>query len=140
MTSETTPESRTTTYTNDLVAANYCASAAYSSLGDLAATADANGNHICCYYDSLHRLDDVGNNHQSTSNPCLRFRYDQSDGILGAKPAGVSTSNAVGRLTEAATDDCRWPITSVPAQLRAHDDDVLKIRFHSGLRINVYRR
>ncbi len=65
MTSEINPETGTTSYTYDSVTANYCASGAYSSPGDLVAKADANGNHVCYYYDALHRVTDIGNNRQS---------------------------------------------------------------------------
>jgi RHS repeat-associated protein len=104
LTSTTTPEGGTTTYIYDSVAANYCAVGAYSSPGDLVAKADANGNHTCYYYDGLHRLTDVGNNHQSTTNACKRFRYDSSANGYVSPPIGATFANTSGRLVEAETD------------------------------------
>ena len=108
MTSETNPESGTTSYTFDYVGANYCAAGvgAYSSPGNLVAKADANGNHLCYYYDPLHRLTAVGNNNQSATNPCHRFRYDNSTGFKGSIPAGITVAYTLGRMVEAATDNC----------------------------------
>jgi RHS repeat-associated protein len=101
----TTPEHGITTYTYDTVAANYCALAtAYTSAGNLVAVADANGNHVCYYYDLLHRLTDVGNNVQSTVNACKRFRYDSAVNGVVAAPPGYVGNNLVGRLVEAETD------------------------------------
>jgi RHS repeat-associated protein len=109
---EQNPENATTTYTYDSVAGSYCANTgAYSSPGDLVAKADANGNHTCYYYDVLHRVTDVGNNNQSATNSCKRFRYDNSLGVLGAKPSGITVNNGLGRMVEAETDTCASPIT-----------------------------
>ena len=109
MISESNPESGTTNYTYDSVAANYCAvGSAYTSNGDLVAKADANGNHVCYWYDSLHRVTDVGNNNQSANNPCHRFRYDNSTGIHSSYPSGMNPTpqHYWGRMVEAATDNC----------------------------------
>jgi RHS repeat-associated protein len=100
VTSETNPESGTTTYVYDSVSGTPCTA---TSRGDLIKRADANGNYTCFNYDALHRLTDVGNNNPSASNPGKRFRYDNTSGYPGStKPAG--TSNTLGRLAEAATD------------------------------------
>jgi RHS repeat-associated protein len=104
VTSTTTPEGGTTTNIYDSVAANYCAVGAYSSPGDLVAKADANGNHVCYYYDALHRLTDVGNNNQSTTNACKRFRYDSPANGYVSQPTGATFTNTSGRLVEAETD------------------------------------
>ena len=110
--SETNPESGSTTYIYDSVAANYCTSSpAYNSNGDLVAKSDANGTHICYYYDQLHRLTDTANNNESVTNPCQRFRYDNSTGVLGSIPSGVTVSNTFGHVVEAETDTCAAPIT-----------------------------
>ncbi len=142
MTSEINPESGTTTYVYDSLVSSDCGcSGSYSSSGDLVYKADANGNHVCYYYDALHRLTDVGNNHQGTNNPCLRFRYDNYNGILGSRPAGVSISNPMGRLAEAVTDDCSaWPITQASIVTdewfsyspRGETTDVWESTRHSG--------
>jgi RHS repeat-associated protein len=101
LTSETNPESGTKTYFYDSDS-TMCGNGAYTSHGDLVKTSDAAGNCVMGYYDTLHRLTDVGN---SAANPCKRFRYDNSSGYLGStKPAGLT--NTLGRLIEAATDAC----------------------------------
>jgi RHS repeat-associated protein len=100
LTSETNPESGTTTYGYDSVSGTLCAA---SSPGDLIKKTDANGNYTCFNYDALHRVTDVGNNNQSASNPAKRFRYDNTSGYAGStKPAGIL--NTLGRLAEAVTD------------------------------------
>ncbi len=62
MLTESNPESGTTTYIYDMISGSYCAvTNPYTSQGDLVATNDANGNHVCYWYnDPLHRLTDVG--------------------------------------------------------------------------------
>jgi RHS repeat-associated protein len=104
MTSETNPESGTTTYTYD-------SSACTSSAGDLVLKVDAASTGTCFYYDALHRLTDVGTN-RPTVDGCKRFRYDGSTGVLGSIPSGVSVANTMGRVAEVETDTCAWPITS----------------------------
>ena len=110
MTSETNPESGVTSYSWDSDS-TMCGNGAYTSNGDLVKTTDADGNCVMRYYDALHRLTDVGNNHYSATNPCKRFRYDNSTGVLGSRPSGVTSSNGNSRLTEAETDTCAWPVT-----------------------------
>jgi RHS repeat-associated protein len=103
LTSETNPESGMKTYVYD-TDSTMCGSGAYTSNGDLLKTTDAAGNCVMRFYDSLHRLTDVGNNTQSVSH-CKRFRYDNSAGYPGStKPTGLT--NTLGRLIEAATDKC----------------------------------
>jgi RHS repeat-associated protein len=53
LTSETNPESGTTSYTYDTIASGTCAATYY---GDLIKRVDANGNITCYAYDQLHRL------------------------------------------------------------------------------------
>jgi RHS repeat-associated protein len=110
MTQEVNPEAGTTTYVFDLTGSSACGGS-YSSPGDLVRKADANGNNICYYYDALHRLTDVGPNGPNATQ-CKRFRYDNSTGVLGSIPSGVSVSNPYGRPVEAETDTCASPITS----------------------------
>jgi RHS repeat-associated protein len=109
LTSETNPESGTTSYIYDTMGASSCNSA-YTSNGDLIRKADANGTNACYYYDSLHRLTDAATA-GPTANGCKRFRYDNTTGVLGSRPSGVSLANALSRLAEAETDTCAWPIT-----------------------------
>jgi RHS repeat-associated protein len=113
LTSEANPESQSQpkTYIYDSVGANYCLpnTAAYSSPGDLVATSDPIGNHVCYFYDALHRLTDVTNNVPSSANFCKRFRYDNVSNGVSTQPSG-STINAVeGRMVEAETDSCTSP-------------------------------
>ena len=108
LTSETNPESGTTTYGYDSVSGTNCTA---TSHGDLIKRSDANGNYICFNYDALHRVTDVGNNILGVANPCKRFRYDNTTGILGSIPSGVSSSYNFGRVAEAETDTCAWPVT-----------------------------
>ena len=105
LTSETNPESGTKTYVYD-TDSTMCGNGASTSYGDLLKTTDANNNCVMRYYDALHRLTDVGDVQE-----CLRFRYDNTGGVLGSKPSGVSVSNTLGRMAEAETDTCASPIT-----------------------------
>ncbi len=107
LTTESNPESGTTSYTYDSVSSTYCYGGE-TSAGDLVSKVDANSNRTCYYYDGLHRLTDVGNSNQSATNPCLRFRYDSSTGVTGSYPAGMNPTpqNYWGRMVEAATDNC----------------------------------
>jgi len=104
-TSEITPESGTKTYVYDTTSAMCNGGGPATYNGDLIMSTDATGNCRAYYYDGLHRLTDVGNNSQSASNPCRRFRYDNFGGYRGStKPPGLL--NTLGRLIEAATDSC----------------------------------
>jgi YD repeat-containing protein len=123
--SETNPESGTTTYTYDSVAANYCASTtAYSSSGDLVAQADADGHHVCYNYDGMHRMTDVTNNAESSTNVCKRFRYDAaSNGVTTAPTGYPSQPYASGRLVEAETDNCTTPTTPITDEWFSYNAD-----------------
>jgi RHS repeat-associated protein len=108
MTSETNPESGTKTYYYDSDS-TMCGLGPYTSNGDLVKTTDAAGICTTFKYDAQHRMTDVGSNESGSS--CKRFRYDNTTGVLGSRPSGVSTANTMGRLAEAETDNCSWPIT-----------------------------
>jgi RHS repeat-associated protein len=108
LTSETNPESGTKIYVYDSDS-TMCGNGAYTSAGNLVKTIDAVGNCVMRYYDALHRVTDVGTN--SGASPCKRFRYDNTSGVLGTIPSGVSVSNKLGHLVEAETDTCASPIT-----------------------------
>lgn len=110
--SETNPESGTTTYLYDIDGADTCGASGRNSYGDLVRKTDSNGNYTCYVYDSLHRVTGVGNNFDNAANPCRRFRYDNTMGVLGAIPAGVTISNPMGHLVEAETDTCVFPVTA----------------------------
>lgn len=141
--SEANPETNnlTTSYIYDSVAANHCTgSAAYSAPGDLVAIAFPNGNHVCYHYDALHRVTDTANNNQSATNPCRRFRYDNSLGVLGAIPTGITVHNVLGNIVEAETDTCASPITQSSIitdewfnySTRNENTDVYESTLHSG--------
>ena len=140
MTSETNPESGTTTYVYDTTTfADTCGSIGRTSLGDLVQRKDANGIVTCSLYDSLHRVTDVGNTSgNGTSNPCKRFRYDNSNGVTGTRPTGVTITNSLGRIVEAETDNCgAWPPTPISDEwfsysARGELTDVYESTPHSG--------
>ena len=107
MTSEINPESGTTTYVYDS-APNPCSWGQYNNPGNLIQKADANGDSTCFQNDALHRLIQVGNSNQSSSNPVKRFRYDSMSntdtGLNIPPPPGSAFSNTAARLMEAETD------------------------------------
>jgi RHS repeat-associated protein len=137
LTSETNPESGTTTYAFDSASGTACTP---NSPGDLIKKVDAIGTWTCFNYDALHRLTDVGNSIQNTANPCKRFRYDNTTGVLGSRPTGVSVNNVLGRLVEVETDTCAWPITQSTLitdewfsyTARGETSDVYESTLHSG--------
>lgn len=99
LTLETNPESGTTTYPYD----SYPGMA--NSPGDQMATIKQNGDGQYFYYDGLHRLQTV-----AWGGPdayfCKRFRYDNTTGVNGSIPPGITVNNPLGRLAEAETDNC----------------------------------
>jgi len=105
-----------------------------SYYGDMTKRTDAAGNYICPQYDALHRVTDVGTN----SGVCKRFRFDNSNGVTGTKPAGVTVSNGLGRLAEAETDNCSaWPPTPITDEWfsysnRGETTDLWQSSPHSG--------
>ena len=87
-----------------------------ASAGDLTCKTD-NINYTTYLYDTQHRVTDMlyGAFNGVTPGPttfCKRFRYDNSTGVLGTRPTGVTLSNQYGRLVEAETDDCTTPLTA----------------------------
>jgi RHS repeat-associated protein len=138
LTSETNPESGTTTYYYDTVPAG-CYSFGDNQSGNLEAKGDANGNLDCFHYDALHRLGSIG----TQNNPpnyayCKRFQYDAaSNGVIG-EPSGVTVNNVKGRLVEAETDNCgTWPPTPITDEWfsytpRGEISDVWESTPHSG--------
>lgn len=111
LTSEANPESGVKSYVWDTTPASSCG-ATQTFNGDLVRTVDGNGTNTCSYYDALHRLTDVGTNRPSIDG-CKRFRYDNTQGVTGTMPTGVSVGNTMDRLAEAETDGCSpFPPTS----------------------------
>jgi len=108
VTSTTTPEQGTITYSYDTYSGN-CLYQGYSgnAYGHLISKVDAIGNTVCYQYDSLGRLTDSSSNIESTTNPCLRLRYDTvANAINTTPPSGynAATANIQGRLMQAETD------------------------------------
>jgi RHS repeat-associated protein len=134
LTSETNPESGTKSYVFDSDS-TMCGNGASTSKGDLVKTVDAVGNCVMRYYDALHRVTDVGD-----VQHCQRFRYDNTNGVLGTIPSGVSVSNKLGHLVEAETDTCASPITQSSIitdewfsyTTRGETSDVYQSTLHSG--------
>jgi RHS repeat-associated protein len=141
VTMETNPESGTTTYIYDSLTGSYCTNqTAYTSSGDQVAKSDANGNHVCYRYDGLHRPTDTVNNNQSSTNPCKRFRYDNSTGVLNGIPTGIAVLYTMGHVVEAETDTCAAPITQASIitdewfsySKRGENTDLYEATLHSG--------
>src|SRR5207253_2184662 len=106
LTSETNPESGTTTYTYDVIPSG-CWAGGTAQPGDMTRKQDAAGNSLCITYDALHRPTGVG---PSSVPPCRRFSYDKTSNGVVPLPSGVTVNNAMGRLVEAETDNCgNWP-------------------------------
>jgi len=115
MTSETNPESGTTTYSYDSPTST-CTNSAWNANapGHLVQKQDANGNVTCYLYDALGRIGEIfvgAGPGQWGNSGCELFFYDNSLGLLGSRPSGVATNNSLGRLVEAATQNCSWPPT-----------------------------
>jgi RHS repeat-associated protein len=126
MTSETNPESGTTTYTYDTDTT--CG----TSKGDLVKKIDAVGDTICYVYDALHRPTSitVASGTYASSTPIKKLVYDS------ATVNGVVMSNVKSRLAEAytCTGTCTSKITDVGFSytVRGEPSDVYESTPHSG--------
>jgi RHS repeat-associated protein len=110
--SSNTPESGNTIYTYDTVPSS-CSSEAFSQEGVLISVSYANGNFTCYQHDPFGRLTTATDNGgPGGSAPCRRYYYDNSTGVLGAIPSGITIANPYGHMVEAETDTCAWPVTS----------------------------
>jgi len=107
LTSETNPESGTTTYTYDSDSSGKCAG---TFNGDLVKRVDNAGNIACYTYDGLHRKTSVtypfGPNVAGTPNKC--FVYD-------AAIDGNAATNTKGRLAEGYTTTNACSSTTLPS-------------------------
>jgi len=93
LTSETNPETGTTTYTYD--SDSTCGS---TSSGDLVKRIDAVGNTTCYFYDALHRVTSTTySGSYASRTPAKCYVYD------GATVNSQTMANAKGRLAEAYT-------------------------------------
>jgi RHS repeat-associated protein len=97
ITSETYPESGTTTYYYDSQSSSCTA-----TNGRLTEKKDAKANVLCYVYDSYGRLAQVSANGSS----CHNYFYDNSAGFSGSIPTGITVSNPLGHMVEAATSNC----------------------------------
>ena len=137
-TSVTTPEGGTVTYTYDTLP-SACSSAAVAKPGKLIMSAYANSNYSCYQYDALGRTIAITAS-SSTTATCRRFYYDNSRGALGTIPTGITINNANGRMVEAETDNCTWPVTSSTMitdewfsyDSNGHTTDLWEMTPHSG--------
>jgi RHS repeat-associated protein len=103
---ESNPELQGITYLYDSLPPGSCGPGTIIENGALVQKTTADGSYNCYVYDSLNRLTDVG--YSAPTGHCKRFRYDNTQGVLGSIPTGVTVSNTLGRLAE--TDICTgWP-------------------------------
>ena len=110
LTSETNPESGTTTYTYDAPTAS-CSNSYWNPFdpGNLIQRQDANGWIRCYTYDPAHRVTSIG---PGNIGACVFFEYDYVDPFNLGIPAGVSVNNIAGRLSEVDTiANCQAPHT-----------------------------
>jgi len=102
-TQKTTPETGTWKSYYDSSTTPACPSGYTGASGLLEATVDPNGNLLCYKYDSLNRVTGINAN----GTTCRLFFYDNSKGLSGSIPSGVTTpTNSSGRMVEAATTNC----------------------------------
>ena len=92
LTSETNPESGTTTYVYDTNS-----TCAITSNGDLIKKTDAAGVYTCVAYDALHRVTSTS---YSNSALCKFFEYDSNPGV------GFTEANVKGRMSNAWIGNC----------------------------------
>jgi RHS repeat-associated protein len=109
LTSETNPESGTTSYTYDTIASGTCASTYY---GDLIKRVDAIGNIACNTYDKLHRLltETYTTTSPTVATPNKCFVYDA---VIDSQTA----SNIKTRLGEAYTTTSACSQTTLPSTI-----------------------
>jgi RHS repeat-associated protein len=131
LTSESNPETSNTgtngtkTYVYDAVS-NLCGNGQSGTNGDLVSTTDVAGNCVTYFYDGLHRLTDVGAGTPAGTSACKRFRYDNTLGVAGAIPPGITVSNTFGRMAEAETDNCvvsNGKLTAITDEWFSYDKD-----------------
>jgi RHS repeat-associated protein len=124
LTSETNPESGTTTYVFD------SDSTCGTSKGDTVKRTDAVLNVICSTYDALHRLTSITypSGTYASSTPAKTFVYDS------ATVNGQAMSNAMGRLAEAYTGPSDTKTTDLGFSYTARGEvsDVYELTPHSN--------
>jgi len=126
MTSETNPESGTTSYTYDTDAT--CG----TSKGDMVKKVDAVGNTICFAYDALHRVTSITypSGSYASVTPGRYFVYDS------ATVDSVAMINVKSRMAEAYTcfSPCSTKVTDIGLSYTARGEvsDVYESTPHSG--------
>jgi RHS repeat-associated protein len=121
LTSSSTPEGGTTTYTYDSYPSG-CGGYT-SEPGHLMLKTTPIGT-ICYVYNDggLGRLTDVWIT-GGANNYCKRFRYDSVSNGVQTQPSGSTINNAAGRLVEAETDNCGTPSTMITDEWFSYDAD-----------------
>jgi RHS repeat-associated protein len=88
----------------------------------------SDGSFECYVVDSLGRTTDIGSSASAPAAVCKRFRFDSTSSSYGGytAPTGYTGANTGGRLMEAATDDCTFPLSQahmITDEWFAYDDD-----------------
>jgi RHS repeat-associated protein len=132
VTSVKLPETGTnpTLYVYDSDSSSSAVCANRTSPGALLRKTYPDGSYACYVVDSLGRTTDIGVANSSGINAgrCKRFRFDStSSSYTGyTAPTGYTGANTEGRLMEAATDDCTFPLSQahmITDEWFAYDDD-----------------
>lgn len=141
MTSETNPESGTTSYVYDSdTTGDVCGNGRTPSAGLLMKVSHNDGSYLCYDYDSLGRVVAIGTSNQSGNSPARRFRYDSTGGSAAGcnlpQPTGYVGNNLKGRLVEAETDttsgQCGGTDEWFSYDVRGESTDAWEFTPHSG--------
>jgi hypothetical protein len=122
-------ESGTTSYTYDKTSvADVCRGAGVTLPGLLLKKTNNGGSYECYQYAPDGRLTDIAvADGSGTFQPeCRRFRYDATSNGAYSAPTGYAPNNIKGRLMEASTDDCTWPLSQAHMdsdEWFSYDDD-----------------
>jgi RHS repeat-associated protein len=132
VTFSTTPEGGMNSYGYDTAG---CYGTPYP--GHLTNASTANGNGYCFSYDSLNRMTLAYGLSPSGAKYCRHLYYDASTGYSGTIPSGITISNSLGRMVEAATDSCSSGTLITDEWLSydadGHVTDMWELTPHSGL-------
>ena len=130
-----TPEGGTINYYYDSYP-GVCGYTTLSEPGHLVYKVFANGNNSCYLYDGLGRLTvDSATVSGSGVWSCRKLFYDNSTGYSGTIPSGITVNNSMGRIAEAATDDCNGHLVTdewFSYDKNGHMTDMWELTPHSG--------